>query len=114
MLLAKTKLTAVKVLISKAFIDPYINHDELVLLNNMLREYNEIIEETKTLKNAVEETIWKELKSIVSVITITVNQNYSVRKTKQNRIMLLSNCTLFDKKKSMFFINQEASKLGNH
>ena len=114
MLLAKTKLTTVKVLISKAFIDPYINHDELVLLNNMLREYNEIIEETKTPKNAVEETIWKELKSIVSVITITVNQNYSVRKTKQNRIMLLSNCALFDKKKYMFLINQEASKLGNH
>ena len=50
----------------------------------------------------------------MSVITNTVNQNYSVRKTKQNRIMLLSNCAVFDKKKSMFFINQEASKLGNH
>ena len=57
MLLAKTKLITVKVLISKAFIDSYINHDELVSLNNMLREYNEIIQETKTPKNAVEETI---------------------------------------------------------
>ena len=114
MLLAKTKLTTVKVLISKAFIDPYINHDELVSLNNMLREYNEIKQETKTPKNAVEETIRKELKSIVSAITNTVNQNHSVRKTKQNRLMLLSNCAVFDKKKSMFFINQEASKSGNH
>ena len=57
MLLAKTKLTAVKVFISKAFIDPYINHDELVSLNNMLREYIEIKQEIKTPTNAVEETI---------------------------------------------------------
>ena len=46
-LLAKTKLNTVKVLISKALIDSYINQDEFILVNNMLREYNEVKEEIK-------------------------------------------------------------------
>ena len=36
----------------------------------------------------------------------TANQNSSVRKTKQNRLMLLSNCVVCDKKKSTFIKNQ--------
>ena len=32
----------------------------------------------------------------------TANENSSVRKTKQNRLMLLSNCVICGKKKSMF------------
>ena len=47
MLLAKTKLNTVKVLISKALINSYINQDEFILVNNMLREYNEVKEEIK-------------------------------------------------------------------
>ena len=47
MLLAKTKLNTVKVLISKALIISYINQDEFILVNNMLREYNEVKEEIK-------------------------------------------------------------------
>ena len=35
------KLNAIKVLISKALIESYISHDEIVSLNNVLREYNE-------------------------------------------------------------------------
>ena len=30
------------------------------------------------------------------------NENSNFRKTKQNRLMLLSNCAVFDKKKSTF------------
>ena len=37
-LLAKTELNTIKVLISKALINSYINHDEFVSVNNMLRE----------------------------------------------------------------------------
>ena len=37
-LLAKTKLNTIKVLISKALINSFINHDEFVSVNNMLRE----------------------------------------------------------------------------
>ena len=47
MLLRKTKLDTVEVLISKAFIDSCISHDEFVSVNNVLRKYNEMKEEIK-------------------------------------------------------------------
>ena len=47
MLLGKHKLNTIEVLISKAVIDSYIRHDEFVLVNNVLREYNELKEEVK-------------------------------------------------------------------
>ena len=53
MLLAKTKLNIIKVLISKALIDSYINHSRFVSVNNVLREYNEMREEIKYPENAV-------------------------------------------------------------
>ena len=40
-------LDATEVLISKSLIDSYINHDEFVSVNNVLKEYNEMKEETK-------------------------------------------------------------------
>ena len=46
-LLAKTKLNTIKVLISKTLINPYINHDEFVSVNNVLIECNEM----KEIKN---------------------------------------------------------------
>ena len=58
MSLAKTKLNTIKVLISKALIDSYINHEEFVSVNHMLREHNEMKEEIKYLENAVEYTIY--------------------------------------------------------
>ena len=36
----------------------------------------------------------------------TKNKNSSVRKTKQNRLMLLSNCAICGKKKSAFIKNE--------
>ena len=41
-LLGKSKLNSLEILISKAFIDSIINHNEFVLINNVLKEYNEI------------------------------------------------------------------------
>ena len=49
-LLKKSKLNKIEVLISKALIDSVISHDELVLTNNVLKEYNEPKEEIKNLK----------------------------------------------------------------
>ena len=40
-LLAKSKLNSIEVLISKALIDSNISHDEFVLINNVLKEYEE-------------------------------------------------------------------------
>ena len=46
-LLGNDTLDTIEVLISKALIGSYIIHDELVLVNNVLREYNEMKEEIK-------------------------------------------------------------------
>ena len=56
-LLAKVKLNTIKVSIPKALMDSYINHDEFILINNTLREYNEMKEEIKISQNAMEYTI---------------------------------------------------------
>ena len=53
----KNKLNTNKVLISKVLIDSYINHDEFVLVNILLREYNEIKEDIKNPETSVKYTI---------------------------------------------------------
>ena len=53
-LLAKARLNAIEILISKILVDLYINHDKFVSVNNVLREYNE---EIKTPETSVEYTI---------------------------------------------------------
>ena len=53
-MLAKSKLNSIEVLISKAFIDSVISHDEFVLINNVQKEYNEMKEEIKDLINLSE------------------------------------------------------------
>ena len=49
-LLAKSKLNSTEFLICKALVDSLVIHDELVLINNVLKEYVEMKEETKNLK----------------------------------------------------------------
>ena len=46
-LLAKYKLNSIEVLISKALTDSVISHDEFVLINSVLKEYDEMKEEIK-------------------------------------------------------------------
>ena len=67
MLIRKAKFGITEVLISKALIDAYINHDKFVLVNNVLREYNKMKEEIKNPENTVQYTIYKQLKNIVSI-----------------------------------------------
>ena len=43
----------------------------------------------------------------------TVKENSNVRKTKQNRLKLLSNCALWGKKISTFIKNQELNNFNN-
>ena len=50
LLLAKSKLNSIEALISKALINSVISHDEFVLINNFLKEYNKMKEEIKNLK----------------------------------------------------------------
>ena len=46
-LLAKSKLNRIEVLVFQNLIDSNINYDEYVLINNVLKEYEEMKEETK-------------------------------------------------------------------
>ena len=48
--LAKSKLNSIEFLISKALIDSVISHDGFILINNVLKEHNEIKEEFKNLR----------------------------------------------------------------
>ena len=49
-LLPKLKRNSMEVIISEALIDSNISHDEFVLINNVLKEYDNIKEEIKKLK----------------------------------------------------------------
>ena len=49
-LLAKSKLHSIEVLIYKALISSSISHDEFVLINNDLKEYNDMKQEIKNIK----------------------------------------------------------------
>ena len=49
-LLARCKLNSIEVLISQDLIDLNISHDKLVLINNVVKEYDEMREELKNLK----------------------------------------------------------------
>ena len=49
-LLVRSKLNNIEVLVSKVLIDSNIIHDEFVVINNVLKEYNEMKEEIKNIK----------------------------------------------------------------
>ena len=49
-LLAKSKLNSIEVLIYKALIHSVISQNEFVLINNVLKEYNEMKQEIRNLK----------------------------------------------------------------
>ena len=49
-MLAKSKLNSIEVLISKVLIDSNISHDGFVLINNVLKEYDDMKKEKKKFK----------------------------------------------------------------
>ena len=57
MLLGKDKLNTIEYLISQALFDSYISPDKFVLINNVLRQYNEIKEKLENPETSVECTI---------------------------------------------------------
>ena len=50
-LLANSKLNSIEVLISKALIDSNISHNEFVLINNVLKEYDDMKESNQNPNN---------------------------------------------------------------
>ena len=95
MLLEKTKLNTIKVLIYKALVDSYINYDEFFSIY--------LLKQSASIKPYC-----------VSCKKNTAINNSSVRRTKQNRLILVSNCSIWAKKKSRFIKNQEVSRLELH
>ena len=82
----------------------------------VLREYNEIKEEIKNPEDTVEYIyIYIYIKAMetycVGCKKNTTNKNSSVKRTKQNRLMLASSCAICSKKKTWFIKNQEESGL---
>ena len=75
-LLAKTKLNTIEVLIFTALIDTYVNHDVFSSANNVLRGCNEMEEEIKNSEYAVEYTMKKQWKSILSVVKKYCKQTF--------------------------------------
>lgn len=57
-------------------------------------------EEIQNLEDALDYVIRSKWKLIVSVAKNIANKTSSVRRTRQNRLMIVSNCALRDKKKS--------------
>ena len=55
--LGKTKLDTIEVLISKSLVNSYISHNEFALVNNALKEYNEMKEEINNPKSFMEHAI---------------------------------------------------------
>ena len=53
-LLEKSLLDTIETLISKALINSYVSYDEFVLINNVLREYNQKKKELKNPETSVE------------------------------------------------------------
>ena len=49
-LLARSKINNIGVLFSKALIDSNISHEEFILINNILKEYDDMKEEIKNGK----------------------------------------------------------------
>ena len=115
-LLAKSKLNSIEVLISKPLIDSVISNDEFVLINDILKEYNEMKEEIKILRlNQVFLRFYSIYKTMLLFCLKcrknTESINPKVTRTKKGRIMLLSKCAVCDSKKSKFIKQQEASGL---
>ena len=71
--------------------------------------------ETKNLETSVEYINYiKTMETYcVTCKNYTANENPSVKKAKQNRLMLLSNCAVCVKKKSNFIKNKEINNVSN-
>ena len=111
-LLAKSKLNSMKILISEAFIDSNISHDEFVLMNNVLNKYDEMKEQIKNLRlNQVYRRFYSIHKTMLSYRLKyrknTEIENLKVTRKKTGSIMLLSKCAVCDSKNSKLIREQK-------
>ena len=77
-LFSKNKLNTIEIFIYKSLINSYINHEEFVTVNNVLREYSKIKEEIKMLK-----MLWNILHKKYKIVIIKVC-NFLIQKKVKN------------------------------
>ena len=93
-----------------------INHDEFILIYNVLKEYDDMKEEIKNLRTETVHEIFHRIYKTMLLNCLkcrkkTKSKKPQVLKTKNGNITLLSKCELCDSKKSKFIKEQEASGL---
>ena len=112
-MLAKSKLNGIEVLISKALIHWNISHAKFVLINHMLKEYEEMKERNQKFKDLIEfiEDYSLFVKQCYRIVWSIESKNLKVARRKNGRLMLLSKCAVCNSKKSNFIKTQEASGL---
>ena len=115
--LLKSKLNSIEILFCKTLIDSNISYNEFVLINNVLKEYDNMKEEIKNLKT---KTFYWRLWSIYKPILLyclkcrnnTESKNPKVLKTKNERIMLLSKCAVYGSKSTAWKMSKYRGFLG--
>ena len=78
-------------MICKVLIDSHVNNQQFVLVNNVLSEYNEMEKKKKNPENAMNVQHKTIEMHCVSCKKNTSSTGTSVRRKKQNRLMLVSN-----------------------
>ena len=112
MLLAKSMLNIIEVLLSRALIDSYITHNEILSGNNVIREYAGMKEVNKNLKTSTVHQrplrIYKTMLSyyLKSTKKTTEIKNSHIALRNQGKLVLLSKYLLGDSKKSRFIKEQ--------
>ena len=112
-MLAKSKLNGIEALISKALIHWNISNAKFVLINHMLKEYEEMKERNQKFKDLIEfiEDYSLFVKQCYRIVWSIESKNLKVARRKNGRLMLLSKCAVGNSKKSNFIKTQEASGL---
>ena len=110
-LLAKSNLNSTELVVCKAFMDSNISHDKFVLINNVLKEKDNMNEEIKSLKTLKTCRRFNSVYKTMSLYCLkcrknTESKNSKVVKTKKRKLMLLSKCAVSDSKKLGFIKEQ--------
>ena len=97
-MIGKDQLNTIEVLIFQELIDSYISHDKFLSVNNVLIEYYEIKKEIKNLE-LLWNVLYKSKENLMCQLQKTdCSWKFKCQKTKQNRLMLLLNYAVSDKK----------------
>ena len=101
-LLAKSNLNSTELVVCKAFMDSNISHDKFVLINNVLKEKDNMNEEIKSLKTLKTCRRFNSVYKTMSLYCLkcrknTESKNSKVVKTKNEIIMLLSKFVICDR-----------------